>query len=496
MAKGHSTYFSRMISSTVSLGLLTTASMVIGLISTVVVARGFTAEDFGTFVLLQVVVGFLSQVSGLGLNMAIPRFLAGTEDEVRKQTLVSTAILLRFSAIVFVSLVAWVGRPLLLKIFSASILTDLMIFVPLLFLLESTLNLLKSILQGLFLFSRMGITDLITGSLNLLLLLTAVSFLKSGVVGLILVRTIAVFVAGAFAYFSIPLKKKLVMHPDIIKEVVKFGFPLQLNEIMHFIYTRIDTLAIGVLLGSAEIATYEIARKIPDSLARLYEPFRAVYFVFSSQLYALENKNKAARLLNDSARLVAFATAFGAAVALLFGKDIIQLTFSAKYLASAPLFVLLMVNLSASLVGNVLGTSLVAVGEPDKPAIVNIFNMIVSFLGCMLFTPIWGITGAAIGNLLGTASVYPPMMFFLRKKIDAKVIPYLKPIVILCVWAALLLLLKPISLMVKSGSIVVFLFACMLLSVVTKNDLKLLLSETGLSKWGPIRKFFAPGGGE
>jgi O-antigen/teichoic acid export membrane protein len=122
--------------------------------------------------------------------------------------------------------------------------------------------------------------------------------------------------------------------------------------------------------------------------------------------------------------------------------------------------------------------------------------MIVSFLGCMLFTPIWGITGAAIGNLLGTASVYPPMMFFLRKKIDAKVIPYLKPIVILCVWAALLLLLKPISLMVKSGSIVVFLFACMLLSVVTKNDLKLLLSETGLSKWGPIRKFFAPGGGE
>lgn len=57
MAKGHSTYFSRMISSTVSLGLLTTASMVIGLISTVVVARGFTAEDFGTFVLLQVVVG-------------------------------------------------------------------------------------------------------------------------------------------------------------------------------------------------------------------------------------------------------------------------------------------------------------------------------------------------------------------------------------------------------------------------------------------------------
>jgi stage V sporulation protein B len=484
---------SRMITGITSLGVFSVAGMALGLLTTMFIARRFPAEDFGTFVLLQVVVGFLTQVSSLGLDLSVARFIAGTEDDVRRYDLLSTAILMRLSAIVAASLVAWIGRPLLFKLFDASMLSDLMIFVPLMFLLESTRSLLKSILQGFFRFSRIGITDLMTSLLNLLLLLAVTSFLRAGVVELILARVIAVFAAGAFAYFSIPVKKKLVLRPDIIKELTKFGLPLQLNDILHFIFTRVDTLVIATLLGPADIAIYEIARKIPDSLRQLYEPFRSVYFAFSSKLFALEDRNKSARLLNDSARLIALGTILGAAIALLYGKDIIQLIFSDKYLPSAPIFVLLMVNLSLSLVGNVLGTSLVSVGESDKPAIVNLFNAVGSLLGCLLLTPVWGVIGAAIGTTFGTVAVFPAMMVFLRRRIDAKVMPYLKPMLIFCVWAALALLLRPGGFLAKSGFIALFLLLCAFLSVVTKDDLMFLLVGSGVTSGGPLRRLFSGG---
>ena len=293
---------------------------------------------------------------------------------------------------------------------------------------------------------------------------------------------------------SIPVKKKLVLRRDLIKELATFGLPLQLNDILNFIFTRIDTLVIGVLLGPTDIAIYEVARKIPDSLRQLYEPFRSVYFAFSSKLFALGDRQRAAGLLNDSTRLVAFGSLFGAAIALLYGKDIIEMLFSAKYMLSAPIFVLLMLNLSASLVGNVLGNTLVTVGESGKPAVVNLFNTVGSLLGCVLLTPVLGVAGAAIGTTFGTLTVYPPMMMYLRRRIDARIMPYLKPMLIFCAWAALILLLQPASSLAKFGSIVLFLVACMLVSVVTRHDVMLLLEGTGVPSWRPIRKLFPRGG--
>lgn len=491
MDKGLTT---RMVGGTLSLGSLSVVSMVLGLLSTVVIARQFPAEVFGAFILLQVIVGFLAQMSSLGLDMTIAKFVAGSEDAARRQELVSTALWLRLGAVVLACLLAWLARSLLLHLFSASVLTALIVFVPLLFLLESGQNLLKAILQGFFRFTQIGVTDLITSALNLLLIAALVSSSRQGAEGLALARAAALAVACVFAWIVMPVKVRPVAQPAVVKEMARFGLPLQINDILHFTFTRIDTLVIGALLGPTDIAIYEVARKIPDSLARLYEPFRAVYFAFSSRLFALGDRDRAARLLNDSSRLVAFAATLGAALALLYGRDLIGLLFSDKYLASAPLFVLLMVNLCLRLVGNVLGTSLVAGGEPDKPAVINVFNTAVSLAGTVLLVPQWGVAGATVGTILGTVAVYPAMMLFLRRRVDARVLPYLKPMAVFCVWAALVLWLHPAGLALHLASLALFLTACALLSVVTRHDLMTLVEGSGLTAWRPAHRLF-PGGG-
>lgn len=468
--------------------------MALGLLSTMIVARRFPADVFGTFVLLQVVVGFVGQFSSLGLDLSIARFIAATDDQVRRCDLMSTALWMRLSAIVVAGLVVLTIQNFLLTSFNVPQHSDLIPCMLLLLFWESFFSLLKSGLQGIFRFTRIGISELVTSTINVLLILTAVSLNKTDVIALIFARVIAVAAACTFAYISLPVGRSLVFKLGLARELLQFGFPLQLNDIIHVIDTQVDTLLVGALLMPTNIAVYAIARKIPDSLRQLYEPFRAVYFSFSSKLYADGDLKRAARLLNDSTRLIAFSAIVGTGLALLFGEEIVNLVFSAKYRDSAPVFGVLMFNLSVALIGNLLGTTLVTVGEVDKPVIVNLCNAVVSILAVALLSPMWGVMGAAIGATLGTVAVFPVMMIFLRKRIDATAASYLKPLGIFGIWAVLAIVLHPAGYVAKVGMLVLLLVLCVLLSVVTKNDLQVLLVGSGITSWKPLRRFFAESG--
>lgn len=478
----------RFVRGTLSTGLGSLSTMVLGLLATMVAARRLAPEAFGGFVLLQVVAVFLTRVSSFGLDLSVARSVASTDDGERKRQLINTAVYFRLSTVFVVSLVALIARPALYAAFGSSLMPNLLLFLPILFLLESSTGLLKSALQGLFLFKRMGMTDFIAGLFNFLLVLVFVQFFDRGAMGLIQARVISLSLSCAYAYLATPVKKRLEFHPQALKEMLVFGFPLQINDILGFAFQRIDTLIIGVLLGPADVAYYEIARRIPDSLARLYEAFRSVYYAFLSRLFGLGQQNKAAQLLNNSTRLVSFASILGALLALLFGRDIIILLFSEYYLASVPAFVLLMAALGISLVGNILGTSLVAVGDSDKPAIINVVHTAVSSLANLVLIPVLGIAGAALATLSGTCATNPlNVMFLRRRKVDVTVRAYLKPIVILGAFGILVLVVKPTGLLQKGSVIALFILACVFLSVVTSEDLVAVCGEARLTVFELIR---------
>ena len=469
---------SRLLSGTVSMGSWSMASLALGVFINILIARRFPIDAFGIFVLLLVLVSFLSQISNLGLILSIAKFIAGTDDPIRKQQLIGSALFLRLLATAVVSLLALAGKPVLVNVFHASAASELLGYVPMLFFLESMRSLMKSILQGFFRFGNIGISDFLTNAANLAILAAAVSVKTVGVADLVWARAAAVFLGAVFAFACIPLPKTgFAANRVVLRELLTFGFPLQLNDILFFFFNRADTLAIGIFMSPAVVALYEVARKIPDSLRQLYEPFRSVYFSFSARLFDSKERKKAAQLLNDSSRFVAFVTILGAAIAVLFGREIILLVYSEKYLLSVPVFVLLMVNLSASLIGNILGTSLVTIGESDKPVMVNIFNAAASLAGCMILTPLAGLSGAATGNLIGTLTAFPLLMRFLRRKLEVRASPFLKPLAVFALWAACMLIFPPLGLIDKFAALAFFLAASLLGSAIGWKDLAFITQD-------------------
>jgi O-antigen/teichoic acid export membrane protein len=479
----------RLIQGTFSLGFASFLGMALSLLSTMVVTRHFSAEVFGAYTLLRVLVSFLAQISSFGLGMSVAKFISGTEDESRKQALVSTAIIFRFLATILFSIAAWVTRSWLSLLFGSEVLADLLLFVPVLFLLDSSLGLLRAILQGFLRFNRIAITDLTTNTLNLILIVIVVQYFKIDIFGLILARAIALFVSCIFAYFSIPLKKSIEFRFDALRDLLGFGFPLQLNDILSFIYSRVDTLIIGAFLGPADIAFYEIGRRIPDTLSSLFQSLWSVFYPIMAKLLALGDLKRAARLLNDSIRLVSATSILGTAIVLLWGEDLIRLLFSERYLPSAPIFTLLMISLCISLVGNALGTTLVAIGESNKPPLINLIHTTASLSGNLIFIPAFGITGAAIVSLAGPIMTNPLNVFFLlRRKLDVWVMSYLKPFLVFGGWIVLAVWLKPSGFIEKMSLIVLLLSTFIVFSIVTRNDLQTLLTESNIESFALRRR--------
>jgi O-antigen/teichoic acid export membrane protein len=478
----------RIVSSTMSLGAFGVLSMVLGLGGTVIMAHHYSAEEFGVFTLILVLVSFLGQMSVLGLDLSVSKFIAGAKDESNKERFLSTAVIVRMGMVLLLSLLAWYGIPLLRMLFGTSLMPGFVVFVLPLFAMESLRGLLKSILQGCLLFSRIGIADSIASLINFGLLVVLVYVLNGDITWLIVARFFSSFLACVFAFTAIPIKKRISFDVTSFKELMKFGLPLQLNGILNFIYSRIDTIMIAALLGPAEIALYEVARKIPDYLRNLYEPFISVYYPVFGKRYVLKGQQQASRLLNDALRFVAFVTIVGAVIAVLFGQEIMRLLFSEKYSAGGLIFAILMINQSIVLINNLMGYSLVAVGDSDKPVIINTFNTIASWLGCVLLVPLYALSGAAVANTIGTLVAFPLNRHFLRKRIELKDLPYLKPLFLFFLWSVLVLIIKPELLLVKLAFLAAFLLASVFLSIITKDDVALLLEGSGASLWLPLKK--------
>ncbi|MFC2088447.1 oligosaccharide flippase family protein, partial [Calditrichota bacterium] len=406
---------SRFLRGIFSTGFARLLNLVLSLLSLMLVIRYISAEAYGAFVLIRVICIFLSEVSNFGLTLALPKYLASSETIQYKFRLINTVIYFRIFIIFLFSFLIFLVKPGLAVIFGSSpLMLSLYIYLPVLFGFVSLGRTSISILQGLFRFKMMGIISSISTVANFIAIIIFVFVLNLSTLGLIFALIVSNSLIIILSYVAFRISDKFSINLSILKEMLVFGLPLQVQYILDFTFTRIDTIIIGSFLGTAGVAFYEVARKLPDSCMYLYDAFRSVFYPFIAKLYNKGEKRRLEKLLNNSNRLLAFITSLGTLIAVLFGKDIISLLFSQEYLTSYYAFVFLMFGLNLSVLDNTLGYSLVAIGEPKKPLIVNLVRATVSSVLNLIITPIYSFTGASIVTVISNLFAVPMDLYFLR----------------------------------------------------------------------------------
>ena len=148
-----------------------------------------------------------------------------------------------------------------------------------------------------------------------------------------------------------------------------------------------------------------------------------------------------------------------------------------------------MVSLCVALLCNVLGTSLVAVGDSTKPMYINIVHVSVKVVGNLIFIPLFSLLGAAVVGVFGELSTFPLNLMFLQKKLKVNISSFSKPFIIFMVIAGAFLIFNPTSILIKAAIYLVFLILCVYFAVVTKDDVLRIISGSGILNYPFFQKF-------
>jgi len=464
-------FLSRFIRGVVSSGVGTFSQSILGFVSLMIAVRYVSKEAFGVFVLIQVIASFFSALSSLALeNIAVTKFIASVEEE-RKAQIANTAFGYKLLLGLILGIIILPCRPLVALVFKSEDLTRLLIFVPLTFILTSFNDFLLKVMQGFHQYKKMAISQLIQGAVKCGLTVLLLVYFKAGILGIIYAFLIGSAASIVYQYWVVPIRKRLNFDRRLFVEMFRFGFPLGLNSLLTFGFMRIGRLMIGALINPVGVANYEVGSRLPENSGQMFQSFWSVFFPNMSELCAKKRYAEAEKVLNNSLRLVTFITLFGALVALLFQKQIVRILFSAKYLESAPVLSILMISLSIGLVGNILGSTLVSMGQSDKPVKINIVDFVVSITGNLVLIPIFGFMGAAYAALLSRCATNPLNAWFVKKShLRLEISQYLKPLATFGVVGLIVVLAKPDSFWMKAALMGLFLIGSALLSIIKKKD--------------------------
>jgi lipopolysaccharide exporter len=423
----------------VSTGFGKVTVIILGFLGLMIATRILPPEDMGAFVLIQVISLFLMELSSLGLNMAIPKFLTQLDDKPsERRRLVNTIIYFRLFTTLIACVFAVIAAEPLSRLFNSSMRSELLMFPAVLIALESVGKLLTNLWQADFKFRLIGVVSIVSSVVNFAAIVVCVFILQQGLWGLLYAKILSRVIAFTYGLLRTRLELRLEFDWPTLRTMLIFSFPLQISYILSFIYQRIDTILIALLLGPAQAGLYEIARKIPDSLLDGYDAFFQVYFPHASKLWAENNLKGVSTMLNTSNRWMTCIIIFGTLIAFLFGNEIITTMFSDSYQASGLTFGLLMFALALIVVDSTLGFLLIVIGDSDKPPLINTLRTILGFIGYFIFLPTMGMVGAAIVSILMIALVNPLVIYFLRRRhIDVDVMAYLKPIFLLFAFLAI-----------------------------------------------------------
>jgi O-antigen/teichoic acid export membrane protein len=203
-----------------------------------------------------------------------------------------------------------------------------------------------------------------------------------------------------------------------------------------------------------------------------------VYYPFIARFTANGELKRATEVINHSLRWISFFTILGALIVLLFGNEIVVLLFTEQYLPSVPAFILLMIALNLTLVDYTLGYSLVAAGDATRPMMINVAHTTINVLANLLLLPVFGIAGAALASITGFVATNPVYAWFLRRReLRVRVDYYLRPLAISGDVARATLALDPDSVIEKAAIIGFFLLACVVFSVIVREDVMIVFRE-------------------
>jgi O-antigen/teichoic acid export membrane protein len=445
-----------------------------------IVVRWLNAESYGIYILLLAIVNFLVIAVDFGFKTAIAQLIASSDgDRVRQSALANSALFFRLAVIAVLSLLIWLAQHLLFLFWNEPLpLLQYAYYLPLMLLVASADELLGGMLRGFQAYRHMVIAQVVRSLLRLALSALLLIVFELGIFGLIYSWMLSFGIAAVYQYLALPITRAWRYQSSLSRELLRFGFPLQLSSFLWFAFGSFRVFLLGLLAGPVSVAYYAVASKIPETLHRLSDSFIAVYFPTMAALLGKGQRGQASWMFSESLRLTSFAVALVALAVVAFSQEIVILIFSAEYEAASSALALLMLAFHMLFLVNLMGYTLTAAGYPGYSLVENVVRTGLTVLGCLLLIPGYGFMGVVYVVFVASYIANPVAVLLLRHiGITVAVAPYAKQTILLLLCAAFSWWVQPLGFTYKVAVIMIYILLNLMLVTISANDLRLILPK-------------------
>lgn len=373
----------------------------IGLITSMLLARFRTLEEYGTYSQIIMVTDLVTTIILLGLPNSINYFLAKTDDEEERQHFLSVYLTLSTFLTIVIAACLNLSIPLIIKYFENPMITTFAYVFAIYPWASLVINSLSNTCIVYGKANRLIIFNIVQAFTTLILLLVS-KFLSLSFQWYMKLYMGSMLV---FAVFSLGWIKKLVgkvrVHLDkgLIKAIFVFSIPMGLASVVGTLNVELDKFVIGKFFSTDEYAVFaNAARELPVTM--LATSLTAVLIPCMVRLLKNDKKQDAVKVWGYSINISLCVMCLIVGGFFVFAPDIMSLLYSEKYVTTDGVTVFRIYTLTLLLRSTYFGVILNATGRTKFIFYSSILALVLNLVANVGFCYWFGFAGPAIASLI------------------------------------------------------------------------------------------------
>jgi O-antigen/teichoic acid export membrane protein len=456
-------------------------SFLINPILILLLTRNLSLAEYGAYALLAITVNVGGVILELGFSQYIIAKLSGNN----KQKKTFTSILIFFALLLFTATIIIQTSPIqkfildFLQLQNNAIEFKLGCYI----IIASTLTrIILAYISAQRKLITVNILTILTATLQLLMIITAIKFIKLDLLVVMetwLISAIVTFVISFIITIRDLTLTTLRQTTKIIREGIIFSMPLLAVVSSSWIIEIGDRYIINMYIGKEAVALYTLAYSLMTVAASLGTIISQTFFPYYAT--AWNKKQPTEIFLNASIKYTLLIVLPATTGLIMLSEEIITLISGPAYLAASPVIPALIVYPLLSAMSYIIYQILLLLNKTKTIAVTYIFGALINIILNIFLIPKYGIVGAALATIFSYLSVF----LILTKQaknfisLDLKFLRIERIILATIIFGFVLSNLNPVHYTAKIATIIFgaafFGILVILLKVLTPQEKQLLL---------------------
>jgi O-antigen/teichoic acid export membrane protein len=373
--------------------------LVLGLISSVILARVLGPNDRGVFALASLFPVLLITITNLGIGPATAYFVAQKKYTIGE--VLGTNFLL---SIVLGTASILIGTGIILSLhqFLFPTVEKFLLFIALAIV---PFNLVTqhtgiSILLGAQLIKKYNLAQIVQTTATVIFIVIFLILFRMGVAGALLGTVLASILVSILIFGWLKAETQihdLKLSSVYLRDLIKYGLQTNLGNIVGFLNYRVEIFIMGALLPTSAVGFYSIASGLAEKLWLVSHSASTVLFpVVSSE----KDEDELKSFTPLVSRNIFFITVLSATILFIASEWLIVFLYSTEYISSVLLFRILLPGIVFVSISRILANDIAGRGKPIINSYIGGIGLILQIVLNVLLIPVYGAVGSAIATSL------------------------------------------------------------------------------------------------